>query len=297
MAGRPGDLAATSARSSIRSSAGRGTARSASTASPTALHCTASRGSRPSRSKRQRPTSRGLRSATMRRTRALYPFAFALRGRISPDRRTRSRSRSKSPIRASGARPTPAGCIPAFAGRSAARGGKARSSASKRPSGRKFPTRARRPRRQDHAANPARRPRPAAVRRPVRARRFVLPRLREPVAHFHRRVRRVDHDGISEASSTPRSGHGRARRSCASRPGPATAIRTVSRAISSTSRACGRSHPETARGTKRASSSAPNKALISMTRSIRLRARRRGDRRRGAQADRRGIARARSRAA
>ena len=48
----------------------------------------------------------------------------------------------------------------------------------------------------DHAVDPALRPQPAAVGRPVRARRAVLPRLQEPVAGFPRRLRGVDHHGI-----------------------------------------------------------------------------------------------------
>ena len=50
--------------------------------------------------------------------------------------------------------------------------------------------------RSDDTPDPALRPQSAAVRRPVRPRRALLPRLREPVAGFHRRLRGVDHDGI-----------------------------------------------------------------------------------------------------
>ena len=50
--------------------------------------------------------------------------------------------------------------------------------------------------RSDHAADPPLRPQSAAVRRLVRTRRALLPRLREPVADLHRRLGGVDHDGI-----------------------------------------------------------------------------------------------------
>ena len=72
---------------------------------------------------------------------------------------------------------------------------------------------------------------------------------------FHRRLGRVDHHGVSGAFRTPRCGRGPARRSSASRLGPATAIRTALRATCSTSPACGCSSRESARAMRRASSS------------------------------------------
>ena len=62
------------------------------------------------------------------------------------------------------------------------------------------------------------------------------------------------------ASSTRRCGRGPTRRSSVSRPGPATAIPTVSPAICSRSPACGCSNRESKRAMKRASSSGRSKA-------------------------------------
>ena len=69
---------ATSVRSSIRSSAGPATGRSGSTASATSSACTASPGSRPSPSKARGLDFARLTLSDNARTRAVYPFAFAL---------------------------------------------------------------------------------------------------------------------------------------------------------------------------------------------------------------------------
>ena len=66
-----------------------------------------------------------LRLRDSERTRAVYPFAFAL-GSNTASPTTRSGSRSRSPIRARIARLTPAGCIRASAGRLADRDATAR---------------------------------------------------------------------------------------------------------------------------------------------------------------------------
>ena len=72
------------------------------------------------------------------RTRAVYPFAFALaiEYRLSDDA---LRSPSKSPIPGISARLTPAGCTPVSAGLSARRAAPALSFSSRRTSGPRFP--------------------------------------------------------------------------------------------------------------------------------------------------------------
>ena len=84
--------------------------------------CMASPASRLSRSKPQAPDFVRLTLSDNERTRAVYPFAFTLRGRIPPERRrARHGDRSRQSRRAA-ARLTPAACIRASAGRSATRG-------------------------------------------------------------------------------------------------------------------------------------------------------------------------------
>ena len=189
----------------------------------------------------QRPDFARLTLSDNARTRAVYPFAFALavEYRLSADALAIAIE-----VANPGAVPAPYACglHPGFRwplGGAGREGALVRFDQLERP---EVPRdRARRAHRQDDASDSAPGPRPPAHRRAVRPRRALLPRLREPVARLRRRLRRVDHYGVSRAFLTPRYGRGPARRSFASRPGPATAIRTGSRANSSTSPACARS--------------------------------------------------------
>ena len=216
-----------------------------------------------------------------------------------PAERRRARDRDRSRQSRREARALRLRAAPGFSlAASATRGAPARWFSSKGRSGPRFRNSRRAGSSADDASDSPLRPQSAAVRRPVRPRRALLPRLREPVARFHRRLRRVDHDGVRELSSTRRCGRGPTRRSFASRPGPATAIRTGLPAICSTSPACACWSRESRRATKRASSSGRSRgrghvcARTIHDRRFRLRARRRGDRRRSARSGRRGGARA-----
>ena len=172
------------------------------------------------------------------RTRAVYPFGFALAVEY---RLTADALAMAIEVANPGSRPAPYACglHPGFRwplGAAGRAGALVQFERNERP---EVPrTRAGRACPRDHASDSTLRPQSAAVGRPVRTRRAVLPRLLEPVAGFHRRLGGVDHDGVRELSARRRCGRGPARRSSASRPGPATAIRTDSRAICSTSPAC-----------------------------------------------------------
>ena len=186
-----------SVRFSIPSSAGRATARG-SAGSPTRWGCTVSR---PKHEFQVEAAGADFARLVLRddaATRAIYPFAFRARGRISAERPTRSKSRSRSKTPATNPRLTPADCTPAFIGPSQGALARARSSGSKRTSAPRFPS----SRRaglisETDAADPLARPRARAARRAVRRRRGLLPRSGEPLAAFRAIRRHSDRDGFS----------------------------------------------------------------------------------------------------
>ena len=130
------------------------------------------------------------------RTRAIYPFAFAL---ALEYRLTADALAIAIEVANPGEKRAPYACglhpgfrWPLGAGGTRRRARPVRKGGAARGSG----TRAGRTCSRDDAPDPPLRPQSAAVRRPVRPRRAVLPRLREPVAHLRRRLGGVDHDGI-----------------------------------------------------------------------------------------------------
>ena len=130
------------------------------------------------------------------RTRAVYPFAFALAVEY---RLTADALAIAIEVANPGARPAPYACglHPGFRwplGAAGRAGALVQFERNERARGSR--TRAGRPCPRDDASDPPLRPQSAAVGRPVRPRRALLPRLQEPVAGLHRRLGGVDHDGI-----------------------------------------------------------------------------------------------------